>query len=31
LKVISEDTIVLEPVTPTDLNYTLVLIPFPEL
>jgi hypothetical protein len=31
LKVITEDTLVLEPNSPTDINYTLVLVPFPEL
>ena len=31
LTLISEDTLMLEPKKPTDIDYTLVLIPFPEL
>jgi len=31
LSVISEDTLLLDPVSPTDIDYSLLLIPFPEL
>jgi hypothetical protein len=31
LSVITEDTLLLEPKQPTDMDYSLVLIPFPEL